>query len=225
MTQKELLKHLVEVILEIKRHHPIRVCIDGVDASGKTTIADLLAVELREHKPVIRVSIDGFHNPKEIRYEKGRNSPLGYYMDTTNYESIINNVLGPLGPNGNLEYKTKIFNFIENSEVNAPIQKAKQDSILIMDGVFLLRPELIDYWDLKIFIDVDFKITLKRATKRDGYYLGEKEEIIEKYELRYIPGQKIYFEKVSPQEKADIVIDNSDFENPIITKGLKVALK
>ena len=221
MEQEELLGIIVKNILSIKRSHPVRVCIDGVDASGKTTLADALAVELGKHKSVIRVSIDGFHNPKEIRYQKGRNSPLGYYMDTTNYEAFINTVLKPLGPNGNLKYKTEVFDFIKNSEVESSTLEADKNSILLMDGVFLLRPELVDHWDLKIFIDVDFKITVERASKRDGYYLGEENEITEKYQQRYVPGQKIYFEKAKPKEKADIIINNSDFENPIITKELK----
>lgn len=77
--------------------------MNGVDAAGKTTIADLLADELRQHRPVIRVSIDGFHNPKKVRYQKGRYSPLGYYMDNTNYPVFINAVLKPLGPKGDLK--------------------------------------------------------------------------------------------------------------------------
>ncbi|MBU1019231.1 MAG: hypothetical protein ABII07_05465 [Patescibacteria group bacterium] len=218
MKQEELLKILTKNILNAKRDHPVRVCIDGVDASGKTTLADSLAIELQKHRPVIRVSIDGFHNPKEIRYQKGRNSPVGYYMDTTDYEAFINAVLKPLGPNGNLQYKTAVFDFIKNSKVDSPVLEAEESSILLMDGVFLLRPELVDYWDLKIFVDVDFKITVKRASKRDGYYLGEEHEIFEKYEQRYVPGQKIYFKDANPKEKADIIIDNSNFENPLITK-------
>ena len=85
----------------------------------------------------------------------------------------------------------------------------------------MFRPELVNYWDIKIFVDVDFKITVKRAVKRaaEREYIGAEQEILNKYEQRYIPGQQLYFEKAQPKEKVDIIIDNSDFKNPVITKG------
>ena len=85
----------------------------------------------------------------------------------------------------------------------------------------MFRPELVNYWDIRIFVDVDFKITVKRAVKRatEIEYIGAEQEILDKYEKRYIPGQQLYFEQAQPKEKADIIINNSDFENPEITKG------
>ena len=223
---RELLTYLVAIIINIKNPHPIRVAIDGVDASGKTTLADRLAEELKQYKRiVVRTSIDGFHNPKSIRYRKGRNSPEGYYCDSFDNQAIIDNLLKPLSPNGNLLYRTRIFDFKTDTKVISPLQKANEDTILLMDGVFLFRPELADYWDLKIFLDVDFKITVQRASKRDGYYLGTTQEIIEKYYQRYVPGQKLYFADAKPKEQADIIIDNSNFDKPIITKVLKPALR
>ena len=224
MKQAELIKYLAEIILNTKRHHPIRVGIDGVDASGKTTLANLLADYLKsQNVDIIRASIDGFHNPKSIRYKKGRNSPEGYYKDSFNNQAIIDNLLAPLGENENLQYKKAIFDFKTDSEVVLPVETANKDSILIMDGVFLFRPELVNYWDLKIFIEADFKITVSRATKRDGYYLGSEQEILDKYNQRYVPGQQLYFHEAHPQETADIIIENSDFENPVITKEIKTA--
>ena len=212
---------MADIITATKRNHPLRVGIDGVDASGKTTLADSLADYLRSlNLNVIRASIDGFHNPKVIRYEKGRNSPEGYYRDSFNNKAIIDNLLAPLGENGDLKYKKAVFDFKTDSEVVLPLETAKPDSILIMDGVFLFRPELVSFWDLKIFLEADFKITVYTAKKRDGYLLGSENEILEKYEQRYVPGQKLYFEEAKPREKADIIIDNSDFENPI-TQDLK----
>jgi uridine kinase len=224
MKQQELIKYMADVVLNTKRHHPVRIGIDGVDASGKTTLANSLADYLKSQKiDVIRASIDGFHNPKSIRYKKGRNSPEGYYKDSFNNQAIIDNLLAPLGENGNLQYKKAIFDFKTDSEVVLPVEAAKKDSILIMDGVFLFRPEIVNYWDLKIFVEADFKITVSRATKRDGYYLGSEQEILAKYNQRYVPGQQLYFQEAQPQEKADIIIENSDFENPVITKELKTA--
>jgi len=49
----------------------VRTAIDGPDAAGKTTLADELAVALRERgRDVIRASIDGFHRPRRERYRR-----------------------------------------------------------------------------------------------------------------------------------------------------------
>ena len=221
MERKELLKHLATVILEKQKDSPILVGIDGVDASGKTTLAGELVSELKgSGRQIIQASIDGFHNPKSIRYAKGENSPEGYYSDSFNHKAIAEVLLDPLS-SGELQYKTGVFDYRTDSEVVLPVQTATRDSILIMEGIFLFRPELINYWDIKIFVDADFKITVKRAIKRaaEREYIGAEKEILDKYEKRYIPGQQLYFEKAQPKEKADIIIDNSDFENPVIMKG------
>jgi uridine kinase len=80
-----------------------------------------------------------------------------------------------------------------------------------------MRPELVGHFDLKILLLVSEKTVLSRAVNRDSF-LGSKEEILKKYALRYTPGEKLYFEDAKPLEKADIVIDNNDFENPEIVK-------
>ncbi len=77
---------------------------------------------------------------------------------------------------------------------------------------------MLNYWDLRIFLDVDFEHTVARAVKRDGWYLGSEQETTAIYNERYVPGQTLYFQEANPKEVADIVVDNNDFQNPIIKK-------
>lgn len=219
-TRKELLTYVADKITRIQQHHPVRVAIDGFCAAGKTMLANELSGILRStDRQIIRISADDFHNPREIRYRQGRNSGEGYYRDAFDHAAIIEHVLKPLGAGGGWQYRRATLDFMSDVTVVVPAETANQDAILLMDGVFLFRPELIHSWDFKIFIDVDFKITVQRAVKRDGYYLGSEQEILEKYNQRYIPGQRIYVQEVKPLERADIVIDNNDFESPVIVSG------
>jgi len=219
MTPEELYVYLAEEILKIQHSTPLRVGICGIDAAGKTFLADKLAEELKKSgRHIIRASVDGFHNPKEIRYKQGRLSPEGYYEDSFNYPVIISNVLDPLSNGGNLEYRTARFDYKTDSEVDSLVQTASKDSILIMEGVFLFRPELVDYWDLKIFLDIDFGENMRRAIERDKDYLGGKQQVVTLYNMRYAPGQILYFTESNPKQKADIVVDNNDFNAPRIVK-------
>jgi uridine kinase len=218
--RERLLQNLGERIVKIKLNHPTRVGIDGVDGSGKTVLADELAQTLgTSGRQIIRVSIDKFHNPRHVRYRRGRNSPEGYYADSFNNGLVVQKVLQPLGPSGDRRFTPAAFDYKTDTEIAAPDKIAKPDAILLMDGIFLQRPELVDYWDLKIFLDVDFEHTVVRAMKRDGWYLGSEEETRTAYEERYVPGQQLYFQKANPRTAADIVIDNTDFENPKFIKG------
>ena len=102
MTRQQVIHELAQSILSFKRDVPLRVGIDGVDAAGKTSLANELAKELTNlGHPVLRASIDGFHNPKEIRRQRGSLSPEGYYYDSFNYVLLTTHLLQPLEPQGN----------------------------------------------------------------------------------------------------------------------------
>ena len=218
-TRAKMLTQLSQRILDLKLDHPTRVGIDGMDASGKTTLADELADYLGDSdRQIIRASIDGFHHPRAYRYQKGRLSPEGYYADSFNYVQVQDILLNPLGSTGNRLYQTAIFDYRTDSEIKTPVQQAEKNALLLMDGVFLFRPELVEHWDVRIWVDVDFEISLQRAMQRaiqhDPTWQNRQAELIEQYEKRYIPGQKLYFEVAQPREHAHVSVDNRDLANP-----------
>ena len=96
----------------------------------------------------------------------------------------------------------------------APFETAPADAILLFDGVFLLRRELLRCWDFAIFVAVPFAETQRRAEVRDVVLFGTEDEVRRRYEARYVPGQQLYFAQERPQSKADVVVDNLDPANP-----------
>lgn len=219
-TRPAVLDQVVEVILAIDCLHPIRVAIDGVDAAGKTTLADELAVMIEgSGRRVIRASLDGFHNPRQTRYRLGPDSPEGYYQDSFNYQALLNDLLLPLGSGGDRIYRTTAFDYRIDAPIHVPWQTASPEAILLFDGIFLLRPILADHWDLSIFLQVDFEVSLSRALARDLAQGGDQqdaESLKVRYHQRYIPGQHLYFKDANPQERVDILIEYNDLENPIL---------
>ena len=207
----EIIKFIIDEIISIKKQNPILVAFDGVDTAGKSIIADNVQENMKANKVFspLRISIDKFHNPKQIRIKKGELSPEGYFYDSFNYEKIIESVLKPVKMNrgyiipGVYDYKTE-------SEINKTKIPVKDDLVILFDGIFLHRDEIYEYWDLSIFIDITFETMLGRALSRDIKLFKSEEEIIKRYKNRYIPGEKIYMEKCLPKDKAKIVIDNND---------------
>jgi uridine kinase len=206
---------LARRILGIERPHPVRVAIDGPDAAGKTTLAGQLATTIgRSGRPVVRASVDGFHRPRSERYARGSDSPAGYFFDSFDYPALLANLLEPLGPGGNGTFRRRIFDSRHDEPVDAEAEHAGPGSILIFDGVFLLRRELVDRWDFSVFVAVPFVETKRRAAERDLELFGSAEATADRYEKRYVPGQRLYYERERPQAKADVTIDNTDPNNP-----------
>jgi uridine kinase len=145
-----LLEHLADLIAARQQPHPIRVAIDGVDAAGKTTLADELAALLAARgRPVIRACIDGFGRSRADRYRRGELSAEGYWLDAFDYPALRADLLEPLGPGGTCRYRTATFDVRTNQPRAEPFLLAPPDAVLVLDGVFLLRPELNDAWDLR----------------------------------------------------------------------------
>src|SRR5919198_4461184 len=87
---------LADRVEAVRRPHPVRVAIDGVDAAGKTTLADELAADLRRRgREVVRASMDDVHRPRAERYRRGELSPDGYYHDSFDYDALRETMLGP----------------------------------------------------------------------------------------------------------------------------------
>jgi uridine kinase len=219
ISREKILWELSEVINAIKLPHPVRVAVDGPGNAGKTTFANELKDNLEKMgRRVIRSTIDGFHNTAEVRYKKGKFSPRGYLEDSYNYPLLKKYLLDPFGLNGNLKYKDSIYNFKIDKPTNEKFKKAEKDAILVFDGIFLFKDEIINYWDYKIYISAKFENTMNRAIVRDSDLFGGKSNVIRLYEERYIPGHKMYLSMYNPIEASDIVYNNDDFQNPTVTR-------
>jgi uridine kinase len=205
----DALEPVADAIAALRPGHPARVAVDGPDAAGKTTIADALATILgRRGRTVVRASVDGFHRPRAERYRRGRDSPEGYYGDSFDYCALRTALLDPLGPAGDRSYRTRAFDWRNDEPVEEPLRLAPEDAVLLVDGVFLLRPELAGLWDYRIFVRVPLEECLRRALIRDVPSPGDEDAVRARYERRYLPGQRLYFDAVRPWLVADAVIDN-----------------
>jgi uridine kinase len=215
--RQKLLVELTDIITSIMLTHPVRVAIDGIDGSGKSSLADELAIILGGRgRKVIRASCDGFHQPRTVRYHQGRSSPRGYFEDSFNNESIICSLLLPLGPGGDRRHRCFTFDYKIGSAHSACLKLARNQDILLFDGVFLSRPELRNYWDFVIFVEAPFDIALDRAVSRDEALPGREAELRRLYRERYFPGQKIYIEECAPRQNADVIFKNEPIDQPTL---------
>jgi len=213
-TRDELLGRLAEAVWSVTVTHPVRIAVDGPPAAGKTTLADELAVVLRaQGRVVIRATIDDFLFPRAQRYRRGAYSAESCYFDTHDNAALTRVLLDPLGPSGDRRFQPAVYDRRTDTALSPPVTTAPEDAVLLFDGVFLMRPELIDRWELRILVSTAFAETVDRAMLR-GQEVLSAAEVERRWRDRYIPAQQLYFAAVRPTDHADIVVYNDDPPRP-----------
>ena len=197
-------------------HERVLVGIDGPDCAGKTTFADHLAAALQSPAvpvPALRTSVDDFSRPREQRYERGELSAQGYYLDSFDYPALRDECLLPF-LDGDRSLRTNICGHradVEQTTSHVPIPAR---AVLIIDGVFLLRPELRALWTLTVYLRVWPDEILRRAQRRDLERFGSAPEVERRYLERYLPGQALYRRRADPEGLANILVDNERPDTP-----------
>ena len=189
---RDSLGRAAAAVRDLPRGARMLVAVDGVDGAGKTTFADALAERL--DRPAVRASIDDFHNPRALRHRQGHESPQGFYRDSFDLDALVLRLLEPFKAGD--PFRRRAFDHVEDAPVDAPLETAPADAVLVLDGLFLHRPGLRDRWDLSILLDVSPAVAAQRLRKRDG--------VMPRH--RYVRGQAIYFDDAHPAARASLVL-------------------
>ena len=181
-----MLNELIKIInkkLENKDH--IVIAIDGMAASGKTTLANLLGT----YYDLNIIHVDDFYYPKnKINIENDGN------INYPRLKKVIHRL-----SNNNLSFYS--FN-CKKQKFDKLIHIFKK-SITIVEGSYSINPILGIYFDLSIFLTIDKNEKFERIKKRNK---NNFEEFINKW----VTYENHYFEYYKIIDSADIIIkDNS----------------
>jgi uridine kinase len=180
----------------------VRVAVDGRDGAGKTVFADELASVLRgAGRPVVRASVDGFHRPRAARYARGRTAQT-YWRDAFDYAGLVDALLLPFAAGAPV--RTAVHDVRTDTVLSLPPVLPPAGAVLVVDGVFLHRDELVAYWDFSVYLQVDLAVSLDRLAVRDGTPDPDP---------RYLGAQRIYA-ACDPAGRAAVVVDNTDLAAP-----------
>ncbi|GGM72296.1 uridine kinase [Lentzea pudingi] len=195
---------------------PLRVAVDGITASGKTTLArELTASVAARGRSAAHLSMDGFHNPRAVRHRQGRDSADGYYLDAYDFAAFSRLVLEPLGPGGDRRYRERIIDLRSDTPIDEPPVQAPDDLVLVVDGSFLQR-EL--EWDEVVFVDTPFAVARERGSRRDADLLGGLEKAQRAFDQRYHAASRRYLDEVGPADRASVVVGNEDVAHPVLRR-------
>jgi uridine kinase len=218
--RQEVIDALAEAITSLRPGHPTRVAIEGRSAAGKSTLADELAAAVRARgREVMRASIDDFHRPgHKHRSRRGGWTPQSYYDEGYDYEAFRDLLLTPLGPGGSRRCRPALFDSFHDNWLPEDWQTVGDRTVAIVDGAFLLRPELAEHWDFVVWLDVDFETMVARARRRDVAWVGSADEVEARYRRHWIPTHELYERLVDPQVRAHAVVDNRLLDEPRLVR-------
>lgn len=213
-TRAEMLGSLATAVESIKIGYRTRVAVDGPPGAGKTTLAGELAGVLRTRgRDVVRASIDDFLVPRALRYRRGEYSPEGCYFDAHDHDAVNRVLLDPLGPGGDGCFQHAVYDHATDSVLSPTIVTASADAVLVFDGVFLLRPELIAQWELRVFVTSPPDTIVDRAVVREQRALSAV-DVRRRWRERYLPARDLYVAAASPVDHADVIVHNDDPKQP-----------
>lgn len=188
----------------LKPDRTLIIGIDGLGGAGKSTISEAVYGQLcRDGYNVTLLHIDDFIHPRSVRYNDNYTEWECYYNIQWRYDYLVDEVIQPI-KSGVFKDTIELYDkendtyYLSNADISA-------GSIVIVEGVFLQREELCNLFDFMIYIDISESVRLERVLERDGY-IGDKEQIKEKYDNRYFPAERYYVEKCLPAMNADYII-------------------
>ncbi len=165
------------------------IAVDGMCASGKTTLASRLSEEFGFEI----IHMDDFFLPFEMRTERRLSQPGG----NIHYERFVEEVIIPLKENKDFEYNV----FDCSSGKYGKKRKFHYGRPVIIEGAYSLHPEIPDIYDLKMFLKIPPEAQLMRIKKRNG------DRALEVFKEKWIPFENNYFDAFRIREKCDIITE------------------
>ncbi len=217
-----LLACVANEVAESARDQRTLVGVDGASGTGKSTFADELARTLEARgRTVVRASVDSFHRPRAERYRLGNDSPEGYYRDSHDMSGLRDHLLDPFAT-GMGSVRVGIFDEPSDQPLEVSEEPVPAEAVLVIDGLFLHRPEVAESWDLSVhlvaggrresawqdYLTMDLPADLReRAAEIE-------QRVTRARRRRYVEGQALYEREVAPLDRANLVIDNDDLARP-----------
>ncbi|MBU8880422.1 uridine kinase [Bacillus sp. FJAT-29790] len=179
--------------------------IDGLGGAGKTTyVQSVLDIFEKKGINAVVLHMDDFIQPEKIRYDSAKEEWYCYYYLQWRYDYFISEILTPIHLGKEIQKEIELYDKTTDTYKKHYIEISR-DTVVIIEGIFLQRPELSPYFDYVIFIDLPKEERLNRVIKRDTY-IGGNQAIQEKYEQRYFPAEEKYMTDCSPAKRANYII-------------------
>lgn len=177
-----------------RRQETLLIGIDGCGGSGKSTLAKQLK---NSCSAVTLVQMDDFYLPSSQRVDvHPKEKPIGADFD---WDRLLKEVLEPLSRNEEGCYQRYDWEKDDLAEWHT----VRVGGIVVIEGVYSLRDELVDKYDYTIWVDCPRDMRLSRGIERDG------EDARDTWENDWMISEDLYVKEQNPLSKADLVVNGT----------------
>lgn len=168
------------------------IALDGRSGSGKTTLSRQLSKLL----DATIIEQDDFYMGGTLDEWKKLSA-----QEKTNrvidWKRIRKEALEPLLKGK--EAKWHPFNWDSMEGLSPKVKTCKPSKIIILDGVYSSRPELLNLVDLTLLVKLDEEVRRERLLKREG------EEVVTEWHPIWDEAEEYYFNHIRPIDTFDII--------------------
>lgn len=181
--------HLAAQAVRLQREgkRPVVIAVDGMAASGKTTLSELLAQRLDASV----VHMDDFFLPQGFRTPERLWEPGGNVY----YERFAEEVVPYLRCGEPFAYRV----FDAHAHRYTGMRPVEAKDFIIVEGSYSQHPRFGEIYDLRIFCETDPETQLRRVAERDP----RKKDM---FQAMWIPMENRHFEAFGIRENSDIVV-------------------
>ena len=201
---KEAADRIVEAIrYRLKPGRPFLIAIDGASGSGKSSVAAKVTEEL----DAVLIPGDDFFAAEITDDGWASRSAVDRAADGIDWRRLRSEVLEPLLKGRPASWKA--FDFVSGARADgsygmlANFKYARAASMIVLEGTYAARPELLDLIDLSVLVEVAAPIRHERLRAR------EEQGFLEAWHARWDKAEEHYFMQVRPASHFDLVVTNT----------------
>ena len=180
---------IAEVVKAVNRR-PCLIGIDGYSGAGKSTLARRLQERMRDATIVRK---DDFYRVLDEPVRATLDAEQGYYL-YFDWERLEQQVLQPLAKKQSACYQRYDWVTAELAETIT----IRPEGFVIVEGIYSTRPELRDYYDLRIWVQTSEAERMQRQISRN--------ENTSKWIQRWAAAETFYVERFRPGLSANIIV-------------------
>ena len=204
------LEQAIELILAkrklVSASRSLLVGLSGIDGSGKGYLARHIVAELRSRGlTVASLAGDDWAAAPEWRFDPNRPAEH-FYEHGFRFEEMFRDLILPLKSQRSRRLEALRSNESQ-SALHPYVFEFHDVDIILVEGIFLLKREYRDHFDLTIWVDCSFETAMKRAVQRAQEGLPP-DETRRAYETIFFPAQHLHFRRESPHAAAGFIINN-----------------
>lgn len=189
-----MVKIFSSILNKIEMLRPRVVAIDGMAASGKSTLADLIAKRFDANV----IHMDDFFLPPERKTSERLSEPGG----NVDYERFTEEIYR--GDLWSLVNRSFTYQKYDCKTGKLFPERITLKPLTVTEGAYCLHPLLRDMFDFKIFLYIPAEVQSRRILERNGA------DMLKRFQNEWIPLENAYFNELNIKQLCDIAVDTSE---------------